>query len=343
MRTAAEKLNNVEEKSTKEHLTLFLKAVPFEKPEFRPPEKDHGGIFGKTKRFLVGESDTENDRYARKCEKAKEYFEKSTRKRREEYNDDLMQNMKKEWDFQDLAQTNAKQELEAARSAYHESVKALGDSKDQLNLRKRERQNTNLEIITTHDNLRALKSENMDLGMILRIIQQSMNSLMKMKQYVDGLRNFFTQILDSVKTGMSRPLSEFSTSVRPEIGKYLEAENTETVNRLEFTEKGERLLIEAALRLHGKMETMTDVADIYVRVSTKYIKPAMNMMEEIAFADESAYDTKMLEFKKWCIDSAEEIDTLAIDETENLANNSISGVSTVAKYILGIEASNAGV
>jgi hypothetical protein len=56
---------------------------------------------------------------------------------------------------------------------------------------------------------------------------------------------------------------------------------------------------------------MSDISRIYVAVSSKYIKPGINKMEELALLSKAEYTLRVGGFEKWSNDTVAEIDKLA--------------------------------
>ncbi|RVD86895.1 uncharacterized protein DFL_005146 [Arthrobotrys flagrans] len=158
--------------------------------------------------------------------------------------------------------------------------------------------------------------EGEEIDGILKIIKDSIKSLTFMKECIDEMKIFFASVLSDVKTSMCSPLDTFLEGVNTAIVRSGNAQNAREINNLEFTNINKRRLAEQALRLHGKIYMISNIAEIYIGVSTEYIRPALNMMERLLTADSSQYQRESSKFEKWCKESIQKIDLLSIEEAK---------------------------
>ncbi|KAK6522728.1 hypothetical protein TWF281_002164 [Arthrobotrys megalospora] len=311
---------------------------PFQAPEFEPPPEDHIGVYGSARRFLVGDAESTRARYTEKCKTARDEHNKLVAQLQEQHNRRVTEFMEQKKRHLDIARDDAKQRLQTVKHVYENSLETLTASQSKLDALERESRKREFELAAAQQHLATLREEGMNLDTILEIIRDSIRSLSYMKACIDDMKVLFTRILDQVKASMSGPLDKFLKGLNTAILRSGNAENAREIDNLGFTNIGKRQLTEQVLRLHGKIHMISSIAKIYVGVSAKYIKPAINKMEELAVEGDEGYALKSSEFENWCKASVEEIDELAHKETENLAKDVASGIWAVAKQTLAIEA-----
>lgn len=65
------------------------------------------------------------------------------------------------------------------------------------------------------------------------------------------------------------------------------------------------------LDLHGRFTLIHDIAGVYLNVSTNYIRPGMERMDDLTFLDDDEYQEEMIKFREWGNEAVKEINTLA--------------------------------
>lgn len=287
---------------------------------------DDVGLLPAVKHFLVGKSDN------RKADEAR--VRKEAQSRHDEKVDKLLKKRQQELN---VAREEAQGRLNTSQATFEALQKKLEQAESKLTAEKDKHLQAKLDLNASVADLKALASEKTDLIAILGIIESSITSLKQMKGYVDDMCCFFTEISTEVQGTIDGPMHKFLSKIEDAVVASGNEKDARKIENLTFRQLSKRQLVEAALRLQGKMSIIGDVAGIYVNVSKLYIKPGINKMEGLTFLSPSEYAFRIAEFREWCQNSMEEIEGFSRKQTKIMIDRMAISVRAVARETLAIE------
>ncbi|KAK6352962.1 hypothetical protein TWF696_004953 [Orbilia brochopaga] len=304
--------------------------------KFFAPDKSTG-VLNKMKHGLVGKSASRRADEARADKEARDDYERRQKQERDRYDQKLDKLLDKRQHELNVAREEAQERLKTAQATFDALQKKLEAAETKLTITKDKHLQAKLDLDASQADLLALANEKIELSDILEIIESSIKSLKQMKRYVDDMCVFFTEVSTEVQNTMDGPMHKFLSKIDNAIVASGNKKDARAIENLKFHRLSKRQLVEAALRLQGKLSIIGDVAGVYVSVSKLYIKPGINKMEGLTYLSSSEYAFRLAEFQEWCRDSVEEIEGFSRKETKTMIDKMAVGVRAVARETLAIE------
>ncbi|RVD87347.1 uncharacterized protein DFL_001588 [Arthrobotrys flagrans] len=226
--------------------------------------------------------------------------------------------------------------MKTAQSTFEIVQTKLERAKTELSVTKDQHLQAKLDLDASQADLEALASEKIELIDILEIIESSIKFLKQMQQYIDDMCEFFKEVSTDVQNTIDGLMYKFLSKIDNAATASGNKKHSRMIENLSVDQGNKGQLVQAALRLQGKLSIIGDIAGVYVSISKLYIKPGINKMEGLTYLSPSEY---IAEFKEWCTNSVEEIEGFSRRQTKIMIDRMAISVRAVARETLAIESS----
>ncbi|EGX46774.1 hypothetical protein AOL_s00097g404 [Orbilia oligospora ATCC 24927] len=273
--------------------------VIFKEPEveYEAPQEKVGYAVG-FKHSVFGKSASRKANEERDRMEAKEDHEKRQKNERARYDEKLEQLLQQRQYELNVAKEEAQERLKTAQTTLEMVQTNLERAKTQLRVTTEQHLQAKLDLDASQADLEALKNEKLELQDILAIIESSIKSLKQMKRYVDDMCGFFQEVSTEVQNTMDGPMQKFLSKIENAAVASGNSKGSHKIENLNVDQVNKGQLVQAALRLQGKLSIIGDVAGVYVSISKLYIKPGINKMEGLTYLSHSEYTLQLAEFKE---------------------------------------------
>ncbi|KJZ79754.1 hypothetical protein HIM_00468 [Hirsutella minnesotensis 3608] len=169
------------------------------------------------------------------------------------------------------------------------------------------------DLARTHAEIARLCSEKIELKEITKILGESIRRLTELKREVEEMVRFFSRVHTIITTTVDQYLGNFLSPIKSVTDKG------KTVDQIR--EESKRNLLKNAFEVQGRFSATADLASTYVFVSSKYIRPGINRMEQLAAMTDADFERGKVEFRQWCNNAAEEIVRITEGEQHKMGIN----------------------
>ncbi|KAK4224277.1 hypothetical protein QBC38DRAFT_398050 [Podospora fimiseda] len=278
-----------------------------------PPKKE-GGARALVKKVKVGMFGENQKEYEARVKK----FEDLKRKRDEYIADERARREQARQRAEDALRV-AKEEEEKIRDEIAKARAELIEKKDQhLEARNSWTRATS--------ELKRLGEEKIELKTILRILESSINQLATLKNQVNQLVKFFDLVLVEVTKGVARHVTDFLDPVK------------RCADQGRLGNIAKKRIITQSLHIQSSFSTIRDISGTFVKISNKYIGPAIDQMEALAAVPDKHWDSESERFTQVCHTYMQEIREMAENAATNMHVNVKNRIDYLGQHAIDVAA-----